>query len=214
MSQDFLYQDTQISELHETRHKWLLDYIIASGVDKLAELGCGSGRLLWKILQHTDCQVTGLDDSGLSVMQARGNMAAFLTDEPSRVRLLVSSYLNALSDLHAMPLIIMTETIEHIMPTDLSRVEQNVFGNMAPKRLVMTTPNAEFNIVYGLAAGQYRDPDHKFEWSRQKFKQWSQGVASRHGYQVSFTGIGDYEPGLGHPTQVAIFAKNATAYLP
>ncbi|MEX1199429.1 MAG: methyltransferase [Methylophaga sp.] len=208
MNNDFPHQDTQISELHESRHQWLLDYVIASGVDKLAELGCGSGRLLWKILQHTDCQVTGVDDSGLSVMQARDNIAAFLMGEPPRARLQVNSYLDPLPDLQAISLIIMTETIEHIMPTDLSRVEQNVFGNMTPKQLVMTTPNAEFNIVYGLSAGQYRDPDHKFEWSRQKFKQWSQGVASRNGYQVSFAGIGDYEPGLGQPTQVAIFAKN------
>ncbi|MDT8311709.1 MAG: methyltransferase domain-containing protein [Methylophaga sp.] len=209
MSQDFPYQDTQISELHEARHQWLLDYVIASGVDGLAELGCGSGRLLWKILQHTDCRVTGVDDSGLSMMQARDNLRPFLIGEPPRATLRVSSYLDVLADLQAMPLIIMTETIEHIMPTDLSRVEHNVFGNMAPKQLVMTTPNVEFNVVYGLAAGRFRDPDHKFEWPRQKFQQWSQGVASRNGYQVRFTGIGDYEPGLGQPTQVAIFAKNA-----
>ncbi|HET8808044.1 MAG TPA: methyltransferase [Methylophaga sp.] len=208
MQNDFPYQDTQISELHETRHRWLLDFVIASGVDKLVELGCGSGRLLWKILQHTDCWVTGVDDSGLSVMQARSNLAAFLMGQAPRATLRVGSYLEALPDLQAMPLIIMTETIEHIMPTDLSRVEHNVFGNMTPKQLVMTTPNAEFNIVYGLTARQYRDPDHKFEWSRQKFRQWAQGVAQRNLYQVRFVGIGDHEPGLGQPTQVAIFTKN------
>ncbi len=208
MNNDFPYQDTQISELHETRHQWLLDFVVATGVDKLAELGCGSGRLLWKILQHTDCLVTGVDDSGLSMMQARDNLAAFLTGESPRATLRVGSYLNALADLQAMPLVIMTETIEHILPTDLSRVEHNVFSNMSAKQVVMTTPNAEFNVVYGLAPGQYRDPDHKFEWSRQKFRQWSHGIASRNGYQISFAGIGEHEPGLGQPTQVAIFTKN------
>lgn len=44
--------------------------------------------------------------------------------------------------------------------------------------------------------------------SRQKIKQWLQGVASRDSYQVSFAGFGDCEPRLGQPTQVAIFAKN------
>ncbi|MDX1573767.1 MAG: methyltransferase domain-containing protein [Methylophaga sp.] len=208
MNHDFLNQDTQISELHETRHRWLQDFVIATGVDNLAELGCGSGRLLWKILQHTDCRVTGVDDSGLSVMQARDNLAAFLMGEPPRASLRVGSYMDALPDLQAIPLIIMTETIEHILPTDLSRVEHNVFSNMAPKQVVMTTPNAEFNVLYGLVPGQYRDPDHKFEWSRQKFRQWSLGVARRHSYQVSFAGIGEDEPGLGQPTQVAIFTKN------
>lgn len=207
MNQDFSHQDTQISDLHETRHQWLLEYVIASGATELAELGCGSGRLLWKILQHTSCRVIGIDNSGLSVMQARDKLAAFLLGENPRATLQVSSYLDALPGLQMMPLIIMTETIEHIQPIDLSRAEHTIFNKMAPQKLVMTTPNADFNKVYGLATGQYRDPDHKFEWSRQKFKQWSQGVAIRNDYQVSFTGIGDYEPGLGQPTQVALFHR-------
>lgn len=209
MNKDFPYQDTQISDLHETRHQWLLDYVIASGVGELAELGCGSGRLLWKILQQTDCRVTGVDNSGLSIMQARDNLNSALEGGKARARLLVSSYLEPLTDLHFMPLVIMTETIEHVAPAALSRVEHNIFGKMAPQQLVMTTPNAEYNVIYGLAAGAFRDPDHQFEWSRHKFQQWARGVALRQDYQVTFEGIGEADMALGCPTQVAIFRKHS-----
>ena len=45
----------------------------------------------------------------------------------------------------------MVETIEHIPPGQLSRVEQAVFGTLAPATLIVTTPNVEYNPLYGLA---------------------------------------------------------------
>ena len=63
----------------------------------------------------------------------------------------------------------MVETIEHIPPERLSTVEQGVFGGLRPEYLVMTTPNSEYNPLFDLADGEFRDPDHKFEWSRDPF---------------------------------------------
>ena len=37
----------------------------------------------------------------------------------------------------------------------------------------------------------FRHWDHKFEWSRQEFEEWSHGVARHYGYEVKFHGIGD-----------------------
>jgi hypothetical protein len=36
----------------------------------------------------------------------------------------------------------------------------------------LTTPNQEFNQALGLHASKMRDPDHKFEWTRQEFQNW------------------------------------------
>jgi hypothetical protein len=73
---------------------------------------------------------------------------------------------------------------------------------------VMTTPNAEYNVLFeGLAAGALRHRDHRFEWTREQFAQWAGGVAGRNGYQVALSGIGPADPALGCPTQLAVFSR-------
>ncbi len=197
-------QDTQFGELHLLRHQHVLQYVRTSGADSLLELGCGSGTFLWQVLKLGQFKkVTGVEHSGLSLSQARDKLAEF--DINDRLRLINTSYTLPILDLPAHQVVVMIETIEHIQPGELSKVEQNLFVNLRPRMLIITTPNAEYNVLYGLAKGQFRDPDHKFEWSRQKFRQWSAGMARRHGYQFKFDGIGDVDPSLGQPTQMVIF---------
>jgi len=57
-----------------------------------------------------------------------------------------------------------------------------------------------------LSDGELREPDHKFEWNRAKFRDWALGIARRNGYRVAFGGIGEEDPELGPPTQTACFS--------
>ena len=42
-----------------------------------------------------------------------------------------------------------------------------MFGEARPATVVVTTPNAEYNALFpNLAAGAFRHPDHRFEWTR------------------------------------------------
>jgi hypothetical protein len=52
-----------------------------------------------------------------------------------------------------------------------------------------------------------RHPDHRFEWNRQEFTDWSGRVAATYGYGVERRGIGDLDDTLGTPTQMAIFTR-------
>ena len=61
----------------------------------------------------------------------------------------------------------------------------------------MTTPNAEYNVVFGLSSGELREGGHCFEWDRAKFRQWAAGIAHRNGYCVHLDGIGDHDLRLG-----------------
>ena len=54
--------------------------------------------------------------------------------------------------------------------------------------------------------GQLRHADHRFEWARREFQSWATNVAARFGYEVSFASIGEADPVLGAPTQMAVFA--------
>ena len=65
--------------------------------------------------------------------------------------------------------------IEHLDPSRLAAVEQNVFGSARPGTVVVTTPNAEYNVRWeSLPGGEFRHPDHRFEWSRAQFATWAQ----------------------------------------
>jgi len=65
----------------------------------------------------------------------------------------------------------MIELIEHIQPEDVSKLSEAIFGFYRPKYVIITTPNSDFNqhfIDLGSKEwklGQFRDEDHKFEWT-------------------------------------------------
>jgi 3' terminal RNA ribose 2'-O-methyltransferase Hen1 len=204
----FPYQDTQISALHEVRHQQILKLVQQSGAKQVLDLGCGSGNFLWQLLQQTQIEhAIGVEQSSLSLLQAREKLSVYLNETPCRLRLINASYAEPHPDLYGFPLAVMIETIEHVAPKRLSQVEQNVFAVMRPEQIILTTPNSEYNPLYGLYSGEFRDPDHQFEWTRHKFQQWARGVAVRHNYEVHFSGIGKADLQLGSPTQMAVFHR-------
>lgn len=64
-----------------------------------------------------------------------------------------------------------TFRIEHLHDHVLSRVPFNIFGYIRPKLVIVTTPNAEFNVLFP-DFNRFRHPDHKFEWTRKQFEDW------------------------------------------
>jgi len=71
---------------------------------------------------------------------------------------------------------------------------------------VLTTPNVEYNARFEtLPAGNLRHKDHRFEWTREQFKEWSEGIAKQHGYEVRFLPVGPEDAVVGAPTQMAVF---------
>lgn len=196
------------SPLHEERLDSVYKRIRQSGARRVLDLGCGSGSLLVRLINDPQfSHIVGLESSGVGLAVARNMFADSLSS--GRLRLVAGSYAEPHPALTGFDMAAMVETIEHVKPNDLSRVEQAVFGQMRPHRLIMTTPNREYNPLLGLAPGEFREPDHKFEWDRQKFMQWSRGVAARNGYAVRFAGIGEADPELGAPTQTATFSLPA-----
>lgn len=112
---------------------------------------------------------------------------------------------NRLSGFDAATLV---ETIEHIDVDRLDAMEGVVFQFPRPGVVMVTTPNREYNVRFeGMAPGQLRHGDHRFEWARQEFQSWAINVAERFGYEVSFAPIGDEDPALGAPTQTAEFKR-------
>ncbi|TIV12407.1 MAG: 3' terminal RNA ribose 2'-O-methyltransferase Hen1, partial [Mesorhizobium sp.] len=103
---------------------------------------------------------------------------------------------------------VLVEVIEHLDQDRLPLVERIVFGEAAPKTVIVTTPNADHNALFsGLEAGAFRHPDHRFEWSRAEFEAWAAKIAETYSYVPAISGIGDVDPSFGAPTQMAVFTR-------
>ena len=105
---------------------------------------------------------------------------------------------------------VLMEVIEHVDPPRLDALERVVFGFAAPATVIVTTPNAEYNVRFEtLPSGTLRHRDHRFEWTRAQFRSWAQRAGDAYGYAVRFLPVGTDDPEVGPPTQLAIFTRAA-----
>jgi 3' terminal RNA ribose 2'-O-methyltransferase Hen1 len=197
--------------LHEQRIAAVVEAITDAGAQRVADLGCGSGKLIAELLKVGQIQhVTGLDVSHRALQAAarRLHVDQMSPRARERVELVHGSLTYADTRLRGFDAVALVEVIEHIDPVRLGAVERSVFGYARPGTVVITTPNAEYNPLFEtLPAGQFRHGDHRFEWTRQQLRGWADDVADRFGYRVSLAGVGPQDEALGCPTQLAVFRR-------
>lgn len=194
------------SALHEERLAAVVYHLLDSGASSVLDLGCGPGELLLRLVQQPQfTRIIGIDINEYVLSEARLVLGLGLPDYTDRVQVRYGSFEAAEQEFKGFEAAALVETIEHVDPRRLSRVESAVFGAMRPATVLVTTPNQEYNILHGMAPGRLRHPDHRFEWNRAKFRQWAQGVAARNGYNVRFIDIGAFDPLRGSSTQMARF---------
>lgn len=128
--------------------------------------------------------------------------------QKKRIRLFQGSLMYRDKRLEGFDAASVVEVIEHLDPPRLAAFERVVFGSAKPATVVVTTPNSEYNVRWeSLPAGQFRHRDHRFEWTREQFRQWASGIASRFGYAVEFRAVGPDDPEVGPPTQMGVFQR-------
>lgn len=196
--------------LREQRLSTVQMVLRESGARRVLDLGCGAGALLERLLSGDYELILGADVSVRALDQAarRLRLDEMHDAQRGRVKLLQSPLTYRDRRLQGFDAAVLMEVIEHLDPPRLAALEQNVFGSARPSTVLVTTPNAEYNATWeSLPAGEFRHPDHRFEWSRSEFGAWAAGVAERHGYEVRHVPIGPEDPALGSPTQMAVFTR-------
>jgi 3' terminal RNA ribose 2'-O-methyltransferase Hen1 len=182
----------------------------ASGAKRVLDLGCGAGALLERLIREDYDLIVGVDVSARALEQAarRLKLDDMHDAQRQRIALLQSPLTYRDKRLIGFDAAVLVEVIEHLDLPRLAAAEQNVFGSARPGTVVVTTPNAEYNVLWEtLPAGQLRHLDHRFEWTRDEFASWAQGVASRNGYKVRYLPVGPEDPQVGAPTQMAVFSR-------
>jgi 3' terminal RNA ribose 2'-O-methyltransferase Hen1 len=197
------------------RRRVVLELLRESGARRVADLGCGEGLLVRDLLadpSYTLVVGTDVSSRALDVAARRLHLDEMSDRQRDRLRLFQSSVTYRDERLAGLDAAVLMEVVEHVDPPRLTALARTVFGAARPRTVLVTTPNSEHNVRYpGLAAGAMRHPDHRFEWSRDEFRSWSAEVAETYGYQVRFVPVGDDDPEVGPPTQVAVFTVEEAA---
>lgn len=197
--------------LGELRTQAVLAALRDAGASKVLDLGCGEGRLIDAMLDESAIQsITGLDVShrALETARRRLRLDRLPAKQRDRVTLMHGSLTYTDRRLSGYDAAVAMEVIEHIDSTRLDAFEEAVFGIARPDSVIITTPNAEYNVLFdGLAPGAYRHRDHRFEWTRKEFQDWSGQVSDRRRYDVRFQDIGPVHHVHGAPTQMGVFTR-------
>lgn len=130
---------------------------------------------------------------------------------PFTVQLLLGSVIEADARLLGTDVFCLVEVIEHLDKAVLAEVPDTVFGILKPKHVIVSTPNADYNVLFPNFAGR-RHWDHKFEWTRSEFVCWCDEICRVYSYSVEYSGLGDPSPAFEHVgfcTQVAFFTQNS-----
>ena len=197
--------------LYQFRAEAVMTALKDVGAHTVGDIGCGEGALLRRLVADswfTTIIGTDVSNRALSAAEERLHIRDFSDRQRERVRLLQSSVTYQDDRIRGLDAVVLMEVVEHIDPERLPALESSIFENARPSAVVVTTPNGEYNELYPtLAAGKFRHPDHRFEWTRDELRSWAAGVCGRHGYAVEFRTIGDIDERLGSPTQMALFTK-------
>lgn len=202
-------EEEAAAPLAERRIQAVLDVLRAERATSVIDLGCGSGRLVSRLLQDTGLRrVAGADVSERAIVAATRRLrpARLPRAQEDRLDLFTAALTYADRRFHGYDAAVLMEVIEHVDEPRLPAVERVVFGDAAPRVVVVTTPNAEYNVRYESLSG-FRHPDHRFEWTREEFAAWTARVAGAYGYRVRHVPAGEEDPQLGAPTQLGVFSR-------
>ena len=198
------------ARLGDVRLQAVADAVRETGARSVVDLGCGEGRLIMKLVREDEnITACGMEVSrrSLGIATRRKTRGSLTPEQAERLSLIHGSLMYRDRRLEGFDAAVAMEVIEHIDPPKLGALEDAVFAAARPRSVIVTTPNVEYNAVYGMEEGQLRHRDHRFEWNRETFRKWAEGVAGRRGYTAEIRGVGEEDPEFGHPTQMAIFSR-------
>jgi 3' terminal RNA ribose 2'-O-methyltransferase Hen1 len=200
--------------LNEQRLATVLAVLKGTGASRVLDLGCGEGKLIKMMLDERQfSEIVGMDVSyrTLETAKERLHLDRMPPKQRERIHLLHGSLMYRDSRITGYDAAAVVEVIEHLDAPRLAAFERVVFEFARPATVVVTTPNAEYNVNWEtLLAGQFRHKDHRFEWTRSEFEQWASAVAADAEYEVRFAPIGPVDAQLGAPTQMAVFTRAST----
>lgn len=208
--------------LSNQRHQKVLDILREENCKSILDLGCNNLKFL-SLVKNIQ---------GISYMAGVDIDREILMERPYIVSAPVCRWLEERPDdflselwhgdvtdsdsasiLQGVEVVTAIELIEHLDLCVLDKFSDTVLGVIKPKLWIVTTPNRDYNELFPDWPGPEarRHWDHKFEWSRNEFKNWIEEVVVKYpDYYVQMEGVGyhqqeEYHESHGPASQIVIF---------
>lgn len=198
--------------LNDQRLGAVMAALRSSGAKRVVDLGCGEGKLLKELLKDKQFgEILGMDVSirSLEIASRRLKIDDLPSFQAERIKLIHGSLMYRDKRLAGFDAASVVEVIEHLDPPRLSAFEHVLFQHAQPTTVVLTTPNAEYNVMWdNLPAERFRHSDHRFEWTRTEFQMWATRIGEQFNYSVRFVPIGPEDDEVGPPTQMGVFTRD------
>ena len=202
----------ECTPLNTQRMETVKNAVLASGASSVIDLGCGECRLTSLLLNEQQIKkVTACDVSVAELEKAaqRLHLDRMQPYRRNKLTLIQASLTYRDKRFEGYDCACVIEVIEHIEPMRIPAFERAVFEFAAPRTVILTTPNREYNANYEhMQENTLRHGDHRFEWTREEFRAWTEHICEKFGYTCKISGIGDADENLGSPTQMGVFTKN------
>lgn len=186
--------------------------VLNSGASSVIDLGCGEGRLTSLLLNEPQIRrITACDVSVGTLEKAaqRLRLDRMPASRRDKLTLMQASLTYRDRRFEGYDCACVIEVIEHIEPMRIPAFERAVFEFAAPRTVILTTPNKEYNVNYeNMQENTLRHGDHRFEWTRDEFRAWTEHICGKFGYSCEISGIGETDESAGTPTQMGVFTKN------
>ena len=197
--------------LHQQRLDLALQKLKESGAQSVLDMGCGEGKLLRMLIkQRQFTSIAGMDVSHVELARARQRLHwdEMAPRQKERIRLFQGSLTYRDKRLAGFDAAALVEVIEHLDEDRLQACARVVFEFARPGTVVLSTPNAEYNVLFeNLAEGSLRHDDHRFEWTRKEFETWAMKICSTYQYEVEFFPVGEIHEQVGAPSQLGVFKR-------
>jgi len=208
------HEEEKAKPLAIQRREAILALLRERGAKRVGDFGCGAGTLTKALLNDKQIDmIVAVDVSARALQLAARDLRLerMPTKQRERLKIFQSALTYRDDRLAGLDAAVLMEVIEHVDPERLPALERAVFGFAAPETIVVTTPNAEYNVHFDtLPAGAMRHRDHRFEWTRAEFAAWAERAANAYHYHVEFRPVGPEHPDAGPPTQLAVFDRQPT----
>ncbi len=195
--------------LHDRRLDTVTQTLKDLGAVRVLDLGCGEGKLIARLIKDKQfVEIVGVEVGSISLQRATERFKDLPERVHGRIKLLQGALIYRDVRLRGYDAAALVEVIEHIELDRLPHLERAVFGDAQPRAVIVTTPNADYNVLFPtLPAGNFRHGDHRFEWTRSEFGAWCARVCEAYGYRVRIEPLGDVHETHGAPSQMAAFTR-------
>ena len=195
--------------LNTQRMEAVKNAVLESGAVSVLDIGCGEGKLTSILLRETQIKRITAADVSVSVLEKAKQKLNFDRMQPylkDKLTLIQASLMYKDKRFEGFDAACVVEVIEHMDEGRIPLFEKVLFGCAKPKTVIVTTPNKEYNDNYPtLENGTLRHKDHRFEWTREEFRNWCRHICKEFGYTVNYQNIGETDEKCGSPTQMGVF---------